>query len=192
MNESLTTQAITLRSIPLQDPKRIVTLFSADLGLISVVVSTSKGKNRPLCEPFCQAEVVLFPKKKELFLLQDSSLINLHLPLREKLSYLNTASSMVKAILSSQLPEKPAPALYQLLAKSLEAIPAFPSLNTLLACFYLKLLLHEGLYNPNLSDYNPLFSQIAQEKKIASLKEMSCSQEELIELEHLFTSSIRT
>lgn len=191
MTEHLITEAITLRCTSLQDPKRIVTVFSQKFGLINLVLSISKGKNRSLCEPFCQAELILNPKKKELFQLYDSSLVNLHLPLRSKLCYLQTASAIIKALLSSQLPEKPSPPLYTLLYKSLEMIPSFSCQNTLLACFYLKLLLHEGLYNPHSAEEKEIFSQIAQEKKIATLKEMRCSKEELLEIESVFSSRIK-
>ena len=191
MSEYLTTEAVTLRSVSLQESKRILTVFSQKLGLINLVLSASKGKNRSLCDPFCQAELILIPKKKDLFQLYDSSLVNLHLPLRSKLCYLKTASSIVKALLSSQLPEKPSPALYVLLTKTLEMIPSFSCQNTLLGCFYLKLLLHEGLYDPYSQQEKEVFLQIAQEKKISSLREIRCSTEELEELETLFFSRIR-
>ena len=192
MTEHITIEAITLRSISIQDPKKIVTVFSKQLGLISLVVSTSKAKNRSICEPFCKAELILTPKKKDLFLLYDSSIQDLHLPLRNKLCYLQTAFSMVKALLSSQLPEKPSPFLYALLEKSLQNTPSFPDQNTLLACFYLKLLSHEGLYNPHSPKEKVLFSTLAQERKLSTLREIECSIEDLLEVETLFSHRIKS
>lgn len=152
--EYTTTSAIILRAIPFKDHQKILTAFSKELGIISIIIkglSSKKNSKLHLCAPFCEVELVLSKNKGDIFTFHEGSVINLHLPLRDQLSCLHTASSMVNAILESQMPEKPAPLLYSLLSLSLEQIPKFLCQNTLLACFYLKVLKHEGLFCPEMT-----------------------------------------
>jgi DNA repair protein RecO (recombination protein O) len=141
-------KALVLRSLFFKDNQKILTLFSERFGLISLVM---KGCSAPLkgslSEPFCEAEFFFTKGSSDLRKYHDGSIIDLHLPLRNKLSYLKTASAMTKAVLTSQLPEKHSPHLYALLSSFLKQVPHFPFQETLLACFYLKFLRHEGLYH---------------------------------------------
>ena len=141
-------KALVLRSLFFKDNQKILTLFSERFGLISLVM---KGCSAPLkgslSEPFCEAEFFFTKGSSDLRKYHDGSIIDLHLHLRNKLSYLKTASAMTKAVLTSQLPEKHSPHLYALLSSFLKQVPHFPFQETLLACFYLKFLRHEGLYH---------------------------------------------
>jgi DNA repair protein RecO (recombination protein O) len=141
-------KALVLRSLFFKDNQKILTLFSESFGLISLVM---KGCSAPfkgsLSQPFCEAEFFFTKGSSDLRKYQDGSIIDLHLPLRNKLSYLKTASSMIKAVLTSQLPEKHSPHLYALISSFLKQVPLFSFQETLLACFYLKFLRHEGLYH---------------------------------------------
>lgn len=141
-------KAIVLRSLFFKDNQKIVTLFSERFGIISLLM---KGVSHPpknsLSEPFCEAEYFFSKGTSDLRKYQDASILDLHLHLRSRLPYLKTASSMVKALLSTQLPEKASPALYLVFASFLKQIPLFPCQEPLLSCFYLKFLKHEGLYH---------------------------------------------
>ncbi|MBS0626630.1 MAG: DNA repair protein RecO [Verrucomicrobia bacterium] len=198
-----TTSAIILRSIPFKDHQKIVTAFSKDLGLISIIVkglSSKKFFKLPFCESFCEAELVLSKKRGDLFTLNDGSILNLHLPLRQELRYLYTASSLTKAVLDSQLPEKPSALLYTLLSMCLHQIPTFPCLNTLLACFYLKTLKNEGIF-PFFSEEPFLETLSEKEKKhfidisnvqnFSVLRTKETSREELNKLEQIFLTQVK-
>ena len=141
-------KSIVLRSLFFKDNQKMITLFSERFGLISLVM---KGCSAPLktslSEPFCEAEFFFTKGSSDLRKYQDGAIIDLHLSLRNKLCYLKTASTMTKAFLSSQMPEKPSPHLYALFSSFLKQIPGFAFQETLLACFYLKFLRHEGLYH---------------------------------------------
>jgi DNA repair protein RecO len=139
-------KALVLRSLFFKDNQKILTLFSERFGLISLVMKGCSAKGS-LSEPFCEAEYFFTKGSSDLRKYHDGSIIDLHLPLRNKLSYLKTASTMTKAVLTSQLPEKHSPHLYGLLSSFLKQVPHFPSQETLLSCFYLKFLRHEGLYH---------------------------------------------
>ena len=65
---------------------------------------------------------------------------------------MDSASALAQAILSSQMPLKPAPALYALLLSYVKHLPQFAQPAPLLSSFYLKTLLHEGLYA---ADHSP-------------------------------------
>ena len=199
----ITTPAIVLRSIPFKDHQKIVTVFSKELGMISMIVkglSSKKLFKLPFCESFCEVELVLSKKQGDLFTFHEGSIINLHLPLRDQLSQLYTASSMAKAILESQLPEKPAPLLYALFSICLHQVPIFFCQNTLLACFYLKILKHEGIFSlcseetteQALSEQEKNnLTNISNIQNFSILKKMKTSSEELKKLERIFIMQIK-
>lgn len=142
------TEGIVLRSLTYQEDARILTLFTKDLGLISLMlkgVSPRSLQKMAAASPFCQAEFVYFKGQSDMLHYRDSTLLNEHLFLRNKLSSLQTAGSLVQALLKSQMPGKSSPALYYLLDTYLKQIPAFVDPLPLLTSFYLKILSHEGV-----------------------------------------------
>lgn len=170
-------KAIVLKSVFFKDNQKIITLFSEKLGLISALI---KGYSSPmkssLSELFCEAEYIFSKGNSDLRKYQDASILDLHLPLRGKLSYLKSASCLAQSLLSTQLPEKPSPHLYALFSSFLKQIPFFTSQETLLCCFYLKFLRHEGLYHkecemPGLSiEDQSLLGKIAYLQSFEELK----------------------
>ena len=155
-----TIHAIVLRSLPFQEEKRIVTLFSEELGLVAFLLPKGKANKlfTVLSEPFCEAELLLYEGSSSLLHYKEATLLSQHLYLRTNLTYLQTAGSIVQAILHSQLPGKQSPLLYQMLKLFLKYIPQHPSQETLLALFYMKLLKHEGTYHPKEISDGPCFS----------------------------------
>jgi len=196
--EEIQTTAIILRSLPFRDHQKIISAFSKELGMIGLIIkglSSKKSLKLPFCEPFCEAELVLSKKGGDLFLFKEGSVIDLHLPLRNDLAYIKTSSLMAKAILGSQLPEKPSPSLYTFLTAVLRRIPTASCQKTLLACFYLKLLKHEGIYNtPHVSRggtilserERALFLKLAEMRNFSRLEEESVSEGELALAEEIF------
>ena len=139
-------EGIVLRSTLYKETHRIITLFTSEAGLISLMVKGVKTPERmALLTPFSQIEVFFRKKLSDLYLLKDGSLITDNLFLREKWDYLETAGKMGQMILHSQMPGKPAPLLYALFLACLKQLPKFEEPAPLLVLFYLKLLTHEGL-----------------------------------------------
>lgn len=141
-----TCKAIVLRSTAYQEKARILTVFSEEKGILSVMVKNVTQQKSAMLSPFCELEFVFYKKNSDMVSFKEGKIINDHLFLREKLEFLQTASSMTRAILKSQMPGKHAPLLYQLLRAYLKQIPLFSSHNSLLGSYYLKILQHEGLF----------------------------------------------
>lgn len=141
------TEGIVLRSQDYQERHRIITLFTP-AGLLSLIVKSISRKNArllALTSVFSHAEYLLRPSSNSLHTFADGTLIDEHLPLRQKLSSIQAAATLTQTILSTQLPEKPAPALFLLYKTYLKQIPIFEDPSPLLSSFLLKLLSHEGL-----------------------------------------------
>ena len=139
-------EGIVLRTTIYKETHRIVTMFTSEAGLISLMVKGVKTPERMvLLSPFSQIEVFFRKKLSDLYLLKDGSLIADNLFLREKWEYLETAGKMAQMILHSQMPGKPSPMLYALFLACLKQLPQFEEPAPLLLLFYLKLLTHEGI-----------------------------------------------
>lgn len=139
-------EGIVLKTFDYKDNERISTVLTKDEGVITLIAKGIKYNNKiSLTTPFCQAEFLFIKGKSELFKLQDGTIINDHSFLRNSLLHLQAAADMVKHILKSQLPGKPAPQLYNLLLAYLNKLPFFKDTTPLTCSFYLKLLTHEGV-----------------------------------------------
>ena len=142
------TEGITLKSIEFREYQRIITVMTKDMGLISLIVSRLGSKNYRLINltsPLTCGEFVFKTRKSDLWRFLDGSILHAHAPIRQELSRLNAAQSMLKRILDTQLPHKPAPALYLLLKSFLARLQTTNAPDTLQIAFTLKLLRHEGL-----------------------------------------------
>lgn len=140
-------EGIVLRSLDYKETHRIITLFTPD-GLLSLIVRRISRKNTRLLSlttPFCHGEYHFHKGKSELLSFRDGSILDDHFSLRNSLKSLQTAGSLASAILSSQLPGKPAPALFFLYKAYHKQASHFKNPDALIASFYLKLLKHEGL-----------------------------------------------
>lgn len=140
-------EGIVLRSQDYKESHRIITLFTPE-GLMSLIVRGISRKNTRLLSlttPFCHAEYHFRRGRSELLSFRDGTILDDHLNLRHSLQSLQTAGSLAKAILSSQMANKPAPALFLLYKAYHKQAAHFKNLDALLASFYLKLLKYEGL-----------------------------------------------
>ncbi|NGX59326.1 MAG: DNA repair protein RecO [Chlamydiae bacterium] len=145
-------EGLVLRSIDYKDRQKIITLFTPTRGLISLIVKNITRKKShllTLTSPFTQAEYHFSIRRSELYTYCDGTPINTHLNLRENLTHLKAAILLAKALLTSQLPNKPAPDLYLLLLTYLKYLPTFADPTSLTASFYLKLLKHDGHLSPS-------------------------------------------
>jgi DNA repair protein RecO (recombination protein O) len=160
------TEAIVLKALTYRERDRILTLFSQEEGIISLLVkniSYQKAHLLSLTTSFCIGEFLYRKTKNDLWIFHEGSVLQELGFIRENLSHLQTACSMAKAILSSQLPHKKSPALYELFKRFLCHIPILENSESLQISFLLKLLKHDGLLslkkNCSLCQKNALFLQ---------------------------------
>lgn len=146
----LQTEAIVLKSVEYKESKRILTLFTENYGLLSLICYGVSRKNPRLFEltsPMAHVEVFFEKTKGELYRLKEGKSLDSFLPIRSSFASMEAAGKMLRAICDSQLPEKPAPALFHLLLKYLQRLSAIPQPSLLYYSFLLKLLFHEGLFS---------------------------------------------
>ncbi len=136
-------EAILIASTPYLKGKRILKAFTKTKGLISLI-SPSK-LSRPLSSPFSQMEIVYQKKHSDLFSLVEVKIVNYFLPLRQSYDHLQAGATLLKLIIDSQMPGKPARKIYELLLSYLSRISTFSSPDTLASSFALKILSHDGL-----------------------------------------------
>lgn len=140
-------RGLVLKSLDYKQRQRIITVLTEDRGLITLIV---KGLNRTqgslllLTNPLSHGEFHYSVHRSDLYTLRDATLIHPHLELRSQVAFLQTAGEICQGLLSSQLPGKPAPKLYQLTLSYLKQIPHHENLPSLSASFLLKILKHEG------------------------------------------------
>jgi DNA repair protein RecO (recombination protein O) len=141
-------EGIILRVIPYGDYDQILTLFTAEIGLIKLFFKGSRSKRRGLqgiCIPLTGVQVVYKEKNSELFTCQEMALIEPYRFLRRELIHLEAACELLKIIDLTQLPCKPAPHLYALLLYFLARLPECSDPSVLTNSFRLKLLKYEGM-----------------------------------------------
>ncbi|MBU6446433.1 MAG: DNA repair protein RecO, partial [Verrucomicrobia bacterium] len=144
---SSTSVGLLLQAIPYLGKKKILKIFTPEQGLLSLF-----SQNTAL-SPFCLAEWVFRKSAKEIQPLQDVTLIDPLLSLRESYNVIAAAGAMAQDLLRTQWPEKRAPELFDLTLFYFKHLPLNPDL--LAASFRLKLLLHEGLLS---DDPDPAFT----------------------------------
>lgn len=144
---SIVTPGLLLQSIPYLGQKKILKVFTPEQGLISLFTQNTK------LIPFSLAEWVYRTTGKEIHTIQDTTLLNPLLHLRENYQTLLSAGAIAQDLLRTQMPGKKAPELFDLTVLYLKKLPASPEL--LSASFRLKLLLHEGLLS---TDPHPSFT----------------------------------
>ncbi|MGL5263691.1 MAG: DNA repair protein RecO [Candidatus Rhabdochlamydia sp.] len=142
------TEGIVLRSLPYQDKNRIITVFTDCYGVLQLIIkgiSAKRTDKLALSSLLCQGEYLFYRGKSSLMHFVDGSILSEHLQLRTKLQHIQAAASLSQIILTSQLPHKPAPKVYQFFYKCLKAIPSFKDPAPLINSFCIKLLKQEGL-----------------------------------------------
>lgn len=138
------TKAIVLRKVLYKEKSLILTLFSENYGLFSVFLKNSKKSHIVLFNPFSEGEFLFCEHSPDRNFYIDSTIVDLHLPLRENYDALDAAGKISKFILETQMPGKNAPLLYKLFSLFLKKIPDVKEPNLLTASFYLKALKHDG------------------------------------------------
>ena len=148
------TEGVLLQTIPYLGAQKILKVFTPDVGLLSLIVKSPSLSG--MTSPFIQAEWVYRKGKEDLHLLKDATLLNAFPKFREDYRTISSAGAIARDLLRSQLPAKPAHALYALLLSYWHQLPHFLHPETLVASFRLKFLLHEGVLS-----LQPLCTQCA-------------------------------
>jgi len=142
-------EGIVLRAQDYKENERLITLFTP-LGILSLIARGIGSKHKSLLAlttPLCHGEYHIQPGRSDLIRLRDGTVLNEHLILRERLDWLRSAGSITQVVLRSQMPGKPAPALFHLYKAYLQHIPKIRHLEALYCSFCLKVLKHEGVFS---------------------------------------------
>lgn len=143
-------EGLIIREFPFQEYDRIVSLFTPIEGLIKLFVKGSRLTKKGHCHPTAAlnvVEAVYTQGRSELYPCRQIEVINNNLKLRQNLPTLEAACDMLQTILSTQLPGKAAPELYQLLLIYIKKLPEMKDPHILSCSFRLKTLRYEGLLN---------------------------------------------
>ncbi len=143
------THGIILSTLNYRDYDLILTVFSSDRGLIKFFYKGGNSKKRKkgsTTDPLTCAEFIYSKGKGDLYPCHEISMINAHLEIRQELKFLEAGCKMIKAIAHTQFPEKPSPALYQMLLRYLGHIPKMNHPEILELSFLLKIMRHDGIF----------------------------------------------
>ncbi|GAB4186219.1 MAG: hypothetical protein Tsb0015_03840 [Simkaniaceae bacterium] len=142
-------EGIVLKNFTYREDQRIILVFTREKGLLKFLAKglfARKSRKISLTSPLTKIECICTPPRSgEFYYFKDISLKDSFETLKTEYHYLEIAGKMVQGILKSQLPEKAAPLLFDLLSSYLRNIPLCQNPLSLLASFYLKILRHEGL-----------------------------------------------
>ncbi len=149
-------EGLVLRRVDYKDRQKIITIFTPQRGLVSLIVKgiTRKKTNLlTLTSPFTRAQYNYRIGRSDLYQYLDGTPLATHHNIRNNLDHIETAAELVKALLLTQMPGKAAPALYALTISYLHELHQFKNPTTLSSSFFLKLLKHDGLLalSPNCS-----------------------------------------
>lgn len=136
---------IVVHSIPFQDHHQIISLYSAEWGLMRIIIKYAYAKKNPCSvEPLNLVEICLKQSKSDLFQATNVSCLNPYLSLRSSYKVLTSSLDLLSSIIKSQVYHKPSPILFSLLLRFLDYMPQAKSPDSLKASFKLKILRHDG------------------------------------------------
>lgn len=146
--QSKRTEGMVLHLLPFGDYDQIATIFTRENGVIKLIIkggmSHKRQKNAPL-SALTRAEFVYTVGRGELHTSQEITPLERYHHHNRSFAHLETACAMVQALRQSQLLEKPAPMLYELLLLLLKGLENSDQPRTWLSAFLLKILRHEGV-----------------------------------------------
>ncbi len=140
-------QGVVLRTIRLGEADRIVTLVTRGHGKVRAVakgVRKTKSRFGARLEPLSHVSLLLY-EGRELDVVNQAETLDHFRVIREDLSRVGRASSMLEAVDQVAQEREPSPRLYQLLVGGLRALAASDT-PLVLAAFFWKLLSLEGAH----------------------------------------------
>ncbi len=149
----VTTPAVVLKSSSYSETSRLVTAFTRTLGKSRFI---AKGARRPkspftgLLEPLSRVELVLIPGRSGLHTLKECAPLGQASGLRDELGRLSAALFALALVDETQVDDDPQPAVFDVLAETLERLEASTNAAGLLFAFQLRLIELSG-YGLNLA-----------------------------------------
>ncbi|MDF2578002.1 MAG: putative repair protein recO [Chlamydiales bacterium] len=144
-------EGIVLENKTHRSDDSLLTLFTKQEGIITAFArygQSARSRLHSLTVPLTQAEFHGTGESGQLFLINDGTVLQQHLHLRNDEQKLLAGVQMTKAVLKVLWQQQPAPAVYSLLLHYLKAMGKFPLAETLLWSFWCKILKHEGKFFP--------------------------------------------
>jgi len=148
---TLKTEGIILHTLKFKDTDQIATLFTPHEGLLKFFIKrayTPKFGKGTATALLSRAEFVYTKGKGDLYLCQEVTSLNTHPHLRANLPVLEASFDLLKGILRTQMPQRAAHPLYQLLQTTLERIHTLPDPWSAALSLRLKILRYEGVFHP--------------------------------------------
>jgi len=142
-------EAIVLSSLPYLETGRIITFFTDMGGILSAIIKKVNKKDSLLTNvlsPLSHSHLQLTKGKSDLYQIQDASLINPFLSIRNDLDKLSAAGKILKTLKKSQIPENPAPLLFLLTIAYLKRLESSPNPFAISLSFQGKILRYEGFF----------------------------------------------
>lgn len=179
---------LLLRSQSYLGRDKILSILTPDHGLLSLMVKGHANKWSGLTTPFIVAEWVYLRRKKELMNLTDATLLDPLSALKNDYAILSAAGQMAQDLLRTQMPGKPAQGPFALAVACLQKLAEFREPRMLAAAFRLKLLMAEGLFEPE--EEARSFSALAQMRSFQALAELPPDQGMLAAISSFFEERI--
>lgn len=154
--EKLRIEGLIISTIPFQDYDRIMTVLTANEGLLKFIFKGASKKNgaASATAPLTVVELIYTKSRSELLKCHEISILDHNLALRNNLNILEAACDMLQVAKTTQMPGKSCNNLYQLLLTFLKKLPTAHDPLTLSNSFRLKTLRHEGLWRSFSKCYN--------------------------------------
>lgn len=153
MKNSTQLEGIVLSSWAFGEEDRLACLFTKERGKIKVIARKAQSSRQMVKQgvtPLSQISFTARRRRGDFFLLEESKTLRSYLGLRRGFERLQAAQYIVNTIDQTQLIEKAAPSLYDLLQRSLQQIHKGASPPAIALCFLFKTLQHEGLLDLSL------------------------------------------
>ncbi|MBP9842341.1 MAG: DNA repair protein RecO [Simkaniaceae bacterium] len=185
-------RGVVLTSFDYLDTKKILRVYTREQGKLTFIMHQKKGTSLPP-PPLSEAEFIFGVSRGAFYTIKDFSLINSRLHLRNTFPLLKGAGELLQILLHSQLDEKPAPLLYDLLISYLDHLPLSPNPSLLIASFKLKLLNHEGVlssspFDPYKEEEWDILMKVTHLRSYQSLYQLTQTDSLIALADHLFTS----
>jgi DNA repair protein RecO len=141
------TEAIILKTVSYLETSHVLTLFSREFGIVSVMLkSLSKNKARSY-SALLKVEAEIIPSEKELWKCRGIAILSSYPQLRTSLIRLQVVAQLLELLSKIIPPRTPVQEIYSLLDEHLFILPECQSPYTAAASFLVKYLHQEGSLN---------------------------------------------
>lgn len=160
-----------IKSQPLFESDKLITVFTRESGMIRVLVKRALGqrfRDKGLIEPLTHSRFSLNTGSSFLYY-NSADLIHGHLELRQSLTQLNLAFYCCDVVLKSTSTGQPNPDLFDCLLRSFARIAKKDAFSIVLAEFHQEFLTIEGMSDPakpslNADQFVRLFEQYSGQR----------------------------